>query len=404
MLTEEDKHRMHRAILGYFEANGFEESLKAFSKESGVSESPESSDLLPKKWASIVYLQQKNNSLQSELKLLKEEIHYFKQKKLKEKKSEGIPILPPKFTLEAHTETVTHLAIHPLRNLLAACSEDSSITLWNLESSALVASLTGHSGPVYCVDFEPQSGYLLASCSADMLIKLWHMESFQCVKTIAGHEHAISSIAFLPSADFIVSGSRDKTVRLWEITRGVCVREFSEVNDWAKQVCVNEEGNYLAACVADCVLVWSVDNPDPVQRLAGHSDLVETVCFSGLHSSETIAEPSDKLHRVTSRTFLASGSRDKTIKVWEVAHGECLMQFEGHDNWVRALAFHPGGRFLYSSSDDKSVRLWDLRARQNSLKISNAHSHFAVCLVISAKHEVCASGSVDRSIKVWDLR
>ncbi len=60
------------------------------------------------------------------------------------------------------------------------------------------------------------------------------------------------------------------------------------------------------------------------------------------------------------RDFLASGSRDKSIKIWEAKSGRCLLSMVGHDNWVTDLCFHPNGKFLMSVSDDKSMRVWDL--------------------------------------------
>lgn len=60
------------------------------------------------------------------------------------------------------------------------------------------------------------------------------------------------------------------------------------------------------------------------------------------------------------RDYLASGSRDKSIKIWEAKSGRCVLTLLGHDNWVTDLVFHPSGRFLLSVSDDKSLRIWDL--------------------------------------------
>lgn len=57
--------------------------------------------------------------------------------------------------------------------------------------------------------------------------------------------------------------------------------------------------------------------------------------------------------------FMATGARDKTIRLWD-SRGTCLTTLIGHDNWVRALVFHPGGKYLLSAADDKTVRCWDL--------------------------------------------
>jgi len=58
--------------------------------------------------------------------------------------------------------------------------------------------------------------------------------------------------------------------------------------------------------------------------------------------------------------FLVSGSRDLKIKIWHVPTATCVKTLVGHDNWVRSVLFHPSGKFIVSSSDDKSICVWDL--------------------------------------------
>ena len=64
--------------------------------------------------------------------------------------------------------------------------------------------------------------------------------------------------------------------------------------------------------------------------------------------------------KMQTKDYLASGSRDKTIRIWEVKNARCVITLIGHDNWVTDVCFHPGGRYLISVSDDKSLRVWDL--------------------------------------------
>ena len=101
-----------------------------------------------------------------------------------------------------------------------------------------------------------------------------------------------------------------------------------------------------------------------------------------------------------------------------------LRSLPGHDNWVRALVFHPTGKFLLSASDDYTIRVWELTTGR-CVKTVQAHSHFVTCLAwgrqTTAKSSgdgsqtngasdkvdpekivnVVASGSVDQSIKIW---
>lgn len=61
--------------------------------------------------------------------------------------------------------------------------------------------------------------------------------------------------------------------------------------------------------------------------------------------------------------------------MWDVGSGQSLFTLMGHDNWVRGIAFHPGGKFMLSASDDKTLRIWDLRTKR-CVKVLGAHLHF----------------------------
>ena len=93
------------------------------------------------------------------------------------------------------------------------------------------------------------------------------------------------------------------------------------------------------------------------------------------------------------RDYLASGSRDKTIKVWEVKNLRCIITLIGHDNWVTDLCFHPSGRYLLSVSDDKSLRVWDLSSGRNTKKLLGIHAHFVTSITV--KQKTVITGSVD---------
>eukprot|EP00050_Salpingoeca_kvevrii_P013089 m.26745 g.26745 ORF g.26745 m.26745 type:complete len:96 (-) comp4655_c0_seq2:228-515(-) len=76
---------------------------------------------------------------------------------------------------------------------------------------------------------------------------------------------------------------------------------------------------------------------------------------------------------------------------------------QGHDNWVRALVFHPGGKFLLSCSDDRTVRVWDI-AQKRCYKTLEAHAHFVTSIDMHKSAPVVVTGGVDMLAKVWDCR
>ena len=102
------------------------------------------------------------------------------------------------------------------------------------------------------------------------------------------------------------------------------------------------------------------------------------------------------------KDYIATGSRDKKIRVFEVKSGRCVLTLSGHDNWVTDLMFHPNGKYLISTADDKSIRIWDLNLGRCYRKIYNAHDHFISCFDMKGK--LAATGSVDTSCKLWSCR
>lgn len=82
---------------------------------------------------------------------------------------------------------------------------------------------------------------------------------------------------------------------------------------------------------------------------------------------------------ITSTTpgqFVATGGRDKMIKIWDSTSGQCIKTLTGHDNWIRGLCWSPDGQYLLSCSDDKTIKIWDLRAGARCSKTVEAHDHF----------------------------
>ncbi|MBO8695560.1 hypothetical protein INO35_14400, partial [Staphylococcus aureus] len=83
-----------------------------------------------------------------------------------------------------------------------------------------------------------------------------------------------------------------------------------------------------------------------------------------------------------------------------VASRSCLFTMIGHDNWVRGLVFHPGGKYVISASDDKTLRIWDLANKRN-MKTLLAHGHFCTTVDFHRSQPFVITGSVDKTIKVW---
>ena len=120
--------------------------------------------------------------------------------------------------------------------------EPLPLQVWDYETGDFERTIKGHTDSVQDVAFD-HTGKLLgrlaqhtltasgpsllyppsllpASCSADMSIRLWNFTTYECMRTLQGHDHNVSSVAFMPSGDFLVSTSRDKTLKMWEVSTG----------------------------------------------------------------------------------------------------------------------------------------------------------------------------------------
>ncbi|XP_040197427.1 lissencephaly-1 homolog [Rana temporaria] len=162
--------------------------------------------LLEKKWTSVIRLQKKGMELESKLNEAKEEFTSGGPIGQKRDPKEWIPCPPEKYVLRGHRSPVTRVIFHPVFSVMVTASEDAK----------------GHTDSVQDISFD-HSGKMLASCSADMTIKLWDFQGFECIRTMHGHDHNVSSVAIMPNGDHIVSASRDKTIKMWEVHTGYCV-------------------------------------------------------------------------------------------------------------------------------------------------------------------------------------
>nr|CAH7715641.1 unnamed protein product [Callosobruchus chinensis] len=168
----------------------------------------------------------------------------------------------------------------------------------------------------------------------------------------------------------------------------------------------SSDGALLATCSNDqSVRVWTVASKECRVELRAHDHVVECVAWAPDASAAPINEAAGADNRKGAHRgpFLASGSRDKTIRIWDVGAGVALFVLVGHDNWVRGLAFHPGGKFLVSASDDKTLRVWDLRNKR-CMKVLEAHKHFCTSVDFHKSHPYVISGGVDQTVKVWECR
>lgn len=305
-----------------------------------------------------------------------------------------LPRSPARHTLQSHRDPVTCVAFHPVFSSLASGSEDYTIKIWDWELGELERTVKGHTKAVLDVDFGgPRGGTLLASCSSDLTIKLWDpSDEYKNIRTLPGHDHSVSAVRFVPSGsagsplsgNLLVSASRDKTLRIWDVTSGYCVKTIRGHADWVRDVSPSFDGKWLLSAGADqTARIWDAVSGEAKATMIGHDHTIECCVFAppaAYGHLATLAGYKKPPPANSSGEFCATGSRDKTIRLWD-SRGTLIKTLVGHDNWVRGLVFHPGGKYLFSVADDKTLRCWDLAQEGKLVKtLDDAHGHFVSCI------------------------
>ena len=236
----------------------------------------------------------------------------------------------------------------------------------------------------YAVAFAPD-GRSVVSSSKDKVLKLWDVASGEKLRTFSGHTDWVSGVAFSPDGQKILSCSDDTTVRMWDAATGKRIRSLSGHGEIVNSVAFSPDGKLAVVGGNDKALtLWDVQSGKEVRTLKGHAGWVLAVTFSA------------------DGKYLASGSEDSTVKLWDAKTGKVVRTLTGHKETVFSVAFSPDGQTLVSGSHDNTARLWNLQTGQ-VVYVLSGHGDWVNGVAFSPDGQTVASASKDKTVRLWSV-
>lgn len=242
---------------------------------------------------------------------------------------------------------------------LATGCYDGRARIWS-KGASLIWTLDKHKGPVFALKWNTDGTYLLSG-SVDNTAIVWDTETGIMKQQFEFHTAPILDVNWMDNETFATC-SIDTTVQVCRVGSKTAIRTFkghlNEVNaiQWSPYVSSKQ---VLASCSDDhTAKIWCLDQDKCIHTLSEHKKEIFQIKWCPKPNAIVKSNSSDNSGQICG--FLATASFDKTIKLWNVATGECHFTLERHRCPVYTLAFHPSGEYLASGSFDRCLNIWSM--------------------------------------------
>jgi guanine nucleotide-binding protein subunit beta-2-like 1 protein len=303
--------------------------------------------------------------------------------------------------LSGHRDWVTALACPQVADSnikVVSASRDKTIVAWkgvdtNSADEAKAVPyrrLEGHADFVEDVTLSNNAEFALSS-SWDRSLRLWNLKNGECITKFQGHTKDVLSVAFSPDNRQIVSGGRDAKLKMWNV-KGECMFTMDKDCHQGWVNCVRFSPTLATPLIVsggsdEVVKVWSLTEFRCMDTLKGHTGTVNTVAVS----------PDGSL--------CASAGKDGKAKLWDISRSEHLYELDC-PTAINQLAFSPNHYWLCAATND-GVRIWDLEDKKIVAELVPESTLKAkpVCTSIawSADGNTLYSGFSDNTIREWGV-
>ncbi|KAG8755155.1 hypothetical protein FRC12_010980 [Ceratobasidium sp. 428] len=304
----------------------------------------------------------------------------------------GQPICDP---LEGHTDSVLSIAYSPDGARIASSSRDETVRIWDIHrGQAIGQPLKAHTARVSCVVYSPD-GACFASGSDDATIRIWDAHTGQPLghplQVIGGINH----MAYSPDGAYIVTcHDSEFGVRIWGVEQCYKSTKSDQLirghQSWVSAVAYSPDGTRIVSGSWDrTIRIWDAKTGQPIsQPLHGHTHSITSVTYS-LDGSRIL-----------------SSSEDKTFRVWDAYSGQPMGQPLEGPRLIKnePFAYSPDGICIISPAQySQTIDVWNIYTGQPVGQPLAGHTNMIICVAYSPDGTQVVSGSGDSTIRIWDV-
>ncbi|EEB20232.1 conserved hypothetical protein [Pediculus humanus corporis] len=330
-------------------------------------------------------------------------------------------------TINSHTQCVTGVKVTDKDDFLITAG-GTKVTFWSFRQEEIPnkkpSAAKNHTGHITCLCIS-RDGTIAATGGTDSLVNIWQMNSHELQYTMEGHLSSVTSVALAANGLFAVSGSEDHTARVWGLTLGLVVSVFRGHQTTVTIVSVMLDSRRVISCDrGGTVFIWLADDATHLQTITGtagkslqvSSNMKYAVCAQNENSlriwslirddEKYVVNHSDEISCFVitmDSTMVITGSKDQSLKVWQLAGGKLTQVLMGHTDHVTCVAVSMNKSQVISGSKDSNLIVWDIITGADLFTLTG-HLGFITCVQLSADGTLAISGSEDKCIIVWDVQ